>query len=130
MKTYYTLEVEVWNDSLEAREEAQKILNQEPISKENLLLAKYKKSVVAFLQSPNYSFISMAYKTYCNYFKKQKKVFLVPVITLVVEANKDTEPENFETLQKELETNPNLIHRFMFFVNDEDLNKKNEELQE
>jgi len=52
MKTYYTLEVEVWNDSLEAREEAQKILNQEPISKENLLLAKYKKSVVAFLQSP------------------------------------------------------------------------------
>jgi len=72
----------------------------------------------------------MAYKTYCNYFKKQKKVFFVPVITLVVKANKDTEPENFETLQKELETNPNLIHRFMFFVNDEDLNKKNEELQE
>lgn len=131
MKTYYTLEIEVWKDSLEAREEAQKILNRAPISKKNLLLAKHKKSVVALLQSPSYSFISMAYKTYCNYFKKkQKKALLVPVITLVVEANKDTEPKNFEMLQKELETNTNLIHRFMFFVNDENLSQKNEELQE
>lgn len=120
MKKFYTLEVELWNDSLEAREEAYKILNQEAIDKTNLLLAKHRKGVIATFESMSYPLVAVAYKTFCRLFKKnQKKALLVPVITLVVEANKDTEPENFAKLQKELEADTNLFHRFMFYVNEE-----------
>ncbi|WP_448529636.1 hypothetical protein [Raineya sp.] len=124
MKKFYTLEIELWNESRDAREEAQRILNQEPIDKTNLLLATHRKGVIAFMESLSYPFIAMAYKTFCKYLKKQKKVLLVPVITLVVEANKDTEPENFVKLQKELEADTNLFHRFMFYVNDEGIEKE------
>jgi|GEM_PF-5904014 hypothetical protein len=123
MKKFYTLEIELWNESRDAREEAQRILNQEPIDKTNLLLATHRKGVIAFMESLSYPFIAMAYKTFCKYLKKQKKVLLVPVITLVVEANKDTEPENFVKLQKELEADTNLFHRFVFYVNDEGIEK-------
>ncbi len=83
------------------------------------------------MESTSYAIVAMAYKTFCRQLKKQKKAFLVPVITLVIEANKDTEPENFVQLQKELEADTNFFHRFMFYVNDEGINyEKNEELQE
>lgn len=130
MKKFYTLEVEIWNESREAREEAHKILNQEPIDKTALLLATHRKGVIATLESISYPFVAMAYKIFCKQLKKQKKALLVPVITLVIEANKDTEPENFVKLQKELENDTNLFHRFMFYVNDEGVEEKNEELEE
>jgi hypothetical protein len=131
MKKFYTLEIELWKNSFEAREEAHKVLNQEPIDKTNLLLATHRKGVIATLESMTYPFVAMAYKTFRKQLKKQKKALLVPVITLVIEANKDTEPENFAKLQKELEADTNLFHRFMFYVNDEGINyEKNEELEE
>lgn len=126
MKKIYILEVELWENSLEAREEAYKILNQEPIDKTNLLLATHRKGIIATLESISYPFVAMAYKTFCKKLKKQSKALLVPVITLVVEANKDTEPENFVKLQKELEADTNLFHRFMFYVNDEGIEKETE----
>lgn len=76
------------------------------------------------MQSMSYAMIAIAYKTFCKHLKKHKKLLLVPVITLVVEANKDTEPENFVKLQKELEADTNLFHRFMFYVNDEGIEKE------
>lgn len=126
MKKFYTLEIELWHESREAREEAYKILHQESIDKTNMLLIKYRKGIIATMESSSYAIISMAYKMYCKYFQKQSKALIVPVITLVIEANQDTEPEDFVKLQKDLETSTALFHRFMFYVNDEEINEKNE----
>jgi len=132
MNHYYTLDLELWQNSDEARAEAEKIFDFEPIPKDNLLLKKHTIDVMFSIQGRFYNYIDFLQKFFVKQFKhklqslENQKAFLVPVISYVVEFDGTEEILQQEDLLEEafvayiqnlVQENTNLFHRFIFKVN-------------
>jgi hypothetical protein len=130
-KKYYTLEIELWENSEEAQAEAKRIFSAENIDKNNLLLAKHTKKVLAKMESSYHHLINIAFTRFSKLFagKIPSDCLIVPVITLIVEINTQKDLD-MGKVQEFVKTEKNkLFHRFVLEIQSEEQEEQEEDLK-
>jgi hypothetical protein len=129
-RAYYTLEIELWENSEEAQAEAKRIFSAENIDKNDLLLPKHTKKVLAKMESSYHHLIHIAFTRFSRLFagKITNDCLIVPAITLVVEINtqKDLDMDKVQEFVKN-EKNK-LFHRFSLEIQSEEQEEQEEDL--